>query len=121
MDILWDCPDQLCTREVLQHLTSHALAYTTVATVLTNLVRKGMVERIAVDRTWAHRPLQSRSRYAASIMSQALTASEDRAASFLHFVQNMSDDDSALLRGLLAAPAGEDLPDPTGPPNPPVT
>lgn len=121
MDILWDCPDELCTRDVLRHLTSHTLAYTTVATVLTNLVKKAMVERIAVDRTWAYRPLQSRSRYAAGIMSQALTASQDRAASFLHFVQNMSDDDSALLRGLLATPADKDLPDPAGPPNPPLT
>ncbi|WP_407343329.1 BlaI/MecI/CopY family transcriptional regulator [Pengzhenrongella phosphoraccumulans] len=121
MDILWDCPDELCTREVLQHLTSHTLAYTTVATVLTNLVKKVMVERISVDRTWAYRPLQSRSQYAAGIMSEALTASQDRAAAFLHFVQNMSDHDSALLRGLLAAPTDVDLADSTSPRNPPAS
>ena len=81
MDILWDCPEQLCAREVLGHLTSHTLAYTTVATVLTNLVKKGMVERIIDGRTWAHRPMQTRSQYAAGLMAQALTISGDPAAS----------------------------------------
>lgn len=109
MEILWDCPQELCTREVLRQVTSHALAFTTVATVLTNLVKKGLVERISVERTWAYRPCQSRSRYAAGIMSQALTASQDRAASLRHFMQTLSDDDFALLRGILAAPPGEQV------------
>ena len=104
MDILWNCPAEVCTREVLQQVTSHTLAYTTVATVLTNLVRKGMVERIAVDRTWAYRPLHSRSSNAAHLMTQALTSSENRAATLGLFVQTLSDDDAALLRGILAAP-----------------
>ncbi|OIQ66172.1 hypothetical protein GALL_522610 [mine drainage metagenome] len=40
-------------------------------------------------------------------MAQALTVSEDRAESFLHFVQDMSEADAAVLRGLLADPAHE--------------
>ena len=115
MDILWDCPEQLCAREVLQQLTSHTLAYTTVATVLTNLVKKGMVERISAGRTWAHRPLQTRSQYAAGLMAQALTISGDPAASFLHFVEAMSQEDAALLRELLADPAHESGREPPGP------
>ena len=115
MDILWDCPEQLCTRDVLQHVTSHTLAYTTVATVLTNLVKKGMVERISAGRTWAHRPLQTRSQYAAGLMAQALTISEDPAASFLHFVEAMSEEDATLLRGLLVNPAHESGREPSGP------
>ena len=74
------------------------------ATVLTNLVRKGMVERIAVDRTWAYRPLHSRSSKNARRMIQAVTSSECRAATLELFVQTLSDDDAALLRGILAAP-----------------
>jgi predicted transcriptional regulator len=107
MDILWDCPEQLRTRDVLQRVTSHTLAYTTVATVLTNLVKKGMVERISAGRIWAHRPLQTRSQYAAGLMAEALTISEDPAASFLHFVETMSEEDATLLRELLVNPAHE--------------
>ena len=108
MDVLWDCPGCLCTREVLQRLTAHTLAYTTVATVLTNLVKKAMVERVSTGRTWSYRPLHTRNEYAAGLMAQALTVSEDRAESFLHFVQAMSESDVAVLRGLLADPARED-------------
>jgi predicted transcriptional regulator len=115
MDILWDCPEQLRARDVLQRVTSHALAYTTVATVLTNLVKKGMVERISADRSWAYRPLTTRSQYAAGLMAQALTISEDPAASFLHFVEAMSEEDAALLRELLVNPAHESRLGPSGP------
>jgi predicted transcriptional regulator len=107
MDILWDCPEQMCTRDVLEKLTSHRLAYTTVATVLTHLVSKGMVERVSTGRTWAHRPVQTRSQYAAGLMAQALTTSGNPAASFLHFVEAMSPEDAALLRGLLTDPDRE--------------
>ncbi len=115
MDILWDCPERLCAREVLQQLTSHRLAYTTVATVLTNLVKKGMVERISAGRTWAHRPLQTRSQYAAGLMAQALTVSGDPASSFLHFMEAMSEEDAALLREVLTDPAHEPGREPPGP------
>lgn len=120
MDILWDCPEQLRTRDVLERVTSHTLAYTTVATVLTNLVKKGMVERISADRSWAYRPLQTRSEYAAGLMAQALTISEDPAASFLHFVETMSEEDATLLRELLVNPAHESRPGPSGPTAPPA-
>ncbi|OIQ85733.1 hypothetical protein GALL_324040 [mine drainage metagenome] len=40
-------------------------------------------------------------------MAQALTVSGDRAESFLHFVQAMSESDVAVLRALLADPARE--------------
>lgn len=104
MDILWDCRAPQCTREVLEQVTSHALAYTTVATVLTNLVKKGMVERISTGRTWAYRPVDTRSQYAAGLMAHALTVSEDRASALLHFVETMSEEDAALLREVLAGP-----------------
>jgi predicted transcriptional regulator len=112
MQVLWDCPDELCTRDVLTQLTGPSLAYTTVATVLTNLARKGMVERVSVGRTWAYRPLHSRSAYAAGRMTQALGTGGDRAQSLLHFVQAMSPDDTALLRSLLDAPREPQHPSP---------
>jgi len=100
MDILWDCPHELCTRDVLTRTSRH-LAYTTVATVLGNLVRKGVVERVAVRRTWAYRPLLTRSEYVAALMTAALTTSPDRPAALLHFVETMPEEDLAILRGLV--------------------
>lgn len=110
MEVLWDCPDELCTRDVLAQLTEHTLAYTTVATVLTNLTKKQMVERVSAGRVWAYRPLYTRSQYAAGLMTQALGTSQDHAASFLHFVRTIAPEDAALLRGLLEGPdvAGPD-------------
>jgi predicted transcriptional regulator len=104
MEVLWDCPQELCTREVLTGLAATSPAYTTIATVLTNLARKGMVERVMMGRVWGYRPLHSRAAYAAGRMTEALDAAGDRTESLRHFVHGMSADDTALLRSLLDAP-----------------
>ncbi|MCM3661373.1 BlaI/MecI/CopY family transcriptional regulator [Georgenia satyanarayanai] len=100
MEILWECPDDLSTRDVLER-TGQPLAYTTIATVLTNLTRKGLAEKIAVGRSWAYRPLLGRSEYTAGLMTQTLATSGDRHSSLLHFLGSMSEDDVAVLRSLL--------------------
>lgn len=100
MDVLWDCPVELCTREVLER-TDQSLAYTTIATVLTNLVRKGLVDKVPARRVWGYRPLLSRSEYTAALMSQALATGGDRRDALLHFVGSISEDDVTVLRGLV--------------------
>lgn len=105
MEILWDCPHELCTREVLEQ-TSRGLAYTTVATVLTNLARKGMVEKVLSGRTWAYRALRTRGEYVAALMTQALLAGGDHAAALRHFVESLSAPDAATLRALLGDASG---------------
>lgn len=100
MEILWDCPEELCTRDVLER-TGQSLAYTTIATVLTNLHRKGLVEKVLVGRVWAYRPLVARSEYTADVMARALAASGDRSDSLLHFVGSIPEEDIAVLRALL--------------------
>lgn len=106
MEILWDCPQELCTRDVLER-TEQSLAYTTIATVLNNLARKALVEKVPMPRSWGYRALVSRSQYTASLMSEALSGGGDRRAALLHFVGSMSEADTAILRNLLgeAAPA----------------
>ena len=98
MDVLWACADELCTRRVLERLTTTALAYTTVATVLTNLTRKGMVERFSTERSWAYRPRLNRNEYVAGLMAQELAVSDDRAATLRHLVRALGPDDLAVLR-----------------------
>ncbi len=101
MEILWSSPVELRTREVLER-TEQPLAYTTIATVLGNLTRKGLTEQVAAGRTWAYRPHLSRSEYTARMMTQTLAGSGNRRDSLLHFVGSMSEDDVAVLRSLLA-------------------
>ena len=97
MDVLWDCPDELCTRRVLERLTASTLAYTTVATVLTNLLRKGLLERTSTERSWAYRPVLSRSEYAAGLMAQALAGGGDRQATLRHLLGHLDEADRAAL------------------------
>ena len=104
MEILWDCPEELCTRDVLER-TEQELAYTTIATVLSNLARKNLVAKVPLPRAWGYRPLVTRSQYAASLMTEALATGGDRHAALLQFVGSMTADDAAILRGLLETDA----------------
>ncbi|NCT92237.1 BlaI/MecI/CopY family transcriptional regulator [Cellulomonas sp. APG4] len=97
MEVLWDCPDDLCTRDVLAAMTAHTLAYTTVATVLTNLTRKGMVERVQVGRRWVFRPLRSREGYAAEVMLAALDGARDRSRALAELRQMLDPAERAAL------------------------
>lgn len=78
-------------------MTAHELACTTVATVLTNLTRKGMVERVQVGRRWVFRPLRSREGYAAELMLAALGGARDRARALAEFRRLLDPPDRAAL------------------------
>ena len=102
MDVLWDCPDDLCARQVLERLAAD-LAYTTVATVLTNLTRKGMLVRTEGARSWAFRPTTSRSAYVAGCMVQSLRGAEDRSAALAGLVAVLTPPERDALRAALDA------------------
>ncbi|GAB78868.1 hypothetical protein AUCHE_17_00800 [Austwickia chelonae NBRC 105200] len=100
LDILWDRgPSSI--REVITTLDGRP-AYTTIATVLGHLVGKGLVETHKDGRSVRYAARTSREAHTASLMSHALDASHDRAASILHFVETIPEDDRALLRAYLA-------------------
>jgi predicted transcriptional regulator len=102
MDVLWDCPDQLCARRVLDRLTATELAYTTVATVLTNLTRKGLAERVPGARRWNYRPALSREEYAVACVEQALGSAGDRAAALRLLAERLPAGEREALRAALA-------------------
>ncbi len=104
MDVLWDCPDDLCARRVLERLASDHLAYTTVATVLTNLHRKGLLEKERTPRSWAYRPRLTRVEYVAGCMADVLSSAEDRAAALRELVRHLAPAErAALAEGLRGA------------------
>src|SRR5699024_8201459 len=79
MEALWDNSD-LTIRDVITAL-GDVHAYTTIATVMTNLDRKAMVCSRREGRSVHYSPSHSRSEHAARAMEHALSASNDRTAS----------------------------------------
>lgn len=101
MEQLWAADEPVSVRAVVELLHERQLAYTTVATVLDKLHRKGWVERERVGRVWQYRPKVGSSEHAAHLMREALTGSASPRATFLRFVDEITEDEAALLRELL--------------------
>lgn len=104
MNVLWvSCEvndEPLPIRAVVDHMPN--LAYTTVATVLSNLKRKGMVEQLRDQPVLRYRPLRGRARHAAWMMTQILAGAQNRARCLEKFVHELDPGDAALLHRLLA-------------------
>lgn len=100
MDTLWE-HEALTVREIIDHLPGEP-AYTTIATVLANLGKKQLVTSSREKRSTRYSARLSRHEHAAALMEQVLDSSQDRAASMLHFVDSMPEDDLSLLREYLA-------------------
>ena len=101
---LWAADEPLPVRAVLGRLqTGRELAYTTVMTVLENLRRKGMVERIKAGRAYDYRPLLSREEHTATLMREVLAGSADRGGTLLRFAEQITPAELASLRDALDA------------------
>lgn len=99
MDVLWD-EGSSTIREVIDHLPKEP-AYTTIATVLTNLDRKNLVTISRQNHSTRYAARMTRHEHAARLMEQVLLSSRDRAASILQFVGAMPEHDLDLLRDYL--------------------
>jgi predicted transcriptional regulator len=99
LDVLWD-HGPVTVRQVIERLPSDP-AYTTIATVLTNLDRKNLVTITRQNHSTRYAARVSRQERAADLMEEVLRASRDRAASILQFVDSMPEDDLDLLRNYL--------------------
>ncbi|NEC85288.1 BlaI/MecI/CopY family transcriptional regulator [Streptomyces sp. SID12501] len=85
---------------VQEHLGSD-LAYTTVITILTRLLAKGVVTRERVGRSFAWLPVADQAGLAAHKMRRVLDNEGDRQAVLASFVTSLGPDDERLLRELL--------------------
>jgi predicted transcriptional regulator len=77
------------------------LAYTTVMTVLGRLYDKGLVSRERSGRAFAYRMVSDGADVTARQMRRLLDAGGDRAAVLSRFMNVLTQDDEALLAGLL--------------------
>ncbi|MDI2027208.1 BlaI/MecI/CopY family transcriptional regulator [Saccharopolyspora sp. TS4A08] len=102
MQVLWEEPEPVKVREVLDRLdTGRSLAYTTVLTVLDNLHRKGWVQREMESRAYRYRPTRSREEAAARMLGQVLDGSGAPEVVLAHFVASLDDDQAEILRTAL--------------------
>ena len=83
------------------------LAYTTVITILTRLLAKGVVTRERSGRSFVWTPVADEAGLAAHRMRRLLDGESDREAVLASFVTSLDADDEKLLRELLGRTGDE--------------
>lgn len=103
MDRLWAAGGSGTVRDVLEQLqTGREIAYTTVLSTMDNLYRKGHLTRERDGKAYRYRTAVSHAEHTAGLMRHALSTGPDSEAVLTHFVGEMSDDELARLRQVLA-------------------
>lgn len=98
MEQVWARRQPVTVRDVLVALQpTRPVAYTTVMTVMHNLVRKGLLVREPAGRAHRFEATTSASDLAAALMAEVLTASADRDAVLLQFAAGLDDADVDAL------------------------
>jgi len=97
MKYVWDYKD--CTaRDVLTSLSpEHKVAYTTVQTIMTRLVNKGIIKRTLVGKAHVYSPLLKKQGILKSAISQAMSGfltrfDEDALVAFVDGLEDISDE-----------------------------
>jgi predicted transcriptional regulator len=104
--VLWEAGQPLSPSEVRERLhlagAHDALSYSTVVTILSRLHEKGSLQRRRDGRAFRYAPVADEAGLAARRLSAILDREPDREAVLSRFVEDLSDRDEELLRGLLA-------------------
>ncbi|MFI6015929.1 BlaI/MecI/CopY family transcriptional regulator [Streptomyces sp. NPDC051243] len=117
MTRVWKWNRPVTVREVLEDLQQErSIAYTTVMTVLDNLHQKGWVRREAEGRAYRYEAVSTRAAYAAALMNDAWSQSDNPAAALVAFFGMMSDEQRRALRDAVRIVQGPETPDPAVPP-----
>lgn len=96
---IWARGQAATVRDIVGDLQrERPIAYTTVMTVMGNLLKKGWLRRRADGRAYRYEPLVTGEEYGAGLMRQALEASSDRSAVLMHFIGELSPDEAADLQ-----------------------
>ncbi|MGI5377244.1 BlaI/MecI/CopY family transcriptional regulator [Streptomyces sp. CA-251387] len=118
MTRVWKWNRPVTVREVLEDLQQErSIAYTTVMTVLDNLHQKGWVRREAEGRAYRYEAVSTRAAYAAALMNDAWSQSDNPAAALVAFFGMMSEEQRHALRDAVRIVQGPETPEPTQPPD----
>ncbi|MEU3292915.1 BlaI/MecI/CopY family transcriptional regulator [Streptomyces longwoodensis] len=98
MTRVWKWNRPVTVREVLEDIQQErSIAYTTVMTVLDNLHQKGWVRREAEGRAYRYEAVSTRAAYAAALMNDAWSQSDNPAAALVAFFGMMSEEQRRAL------------------------
>ena len=100
MELLWAAGEPLGVRELAGLLPGPPRAASTIVTVLTHLMDKGLVERAGDGRRYTYRPAGDPDQLTARAIERLLEAAGDRRAVLAHLVNGAQD--PALLAELAA-------------------
>ncbi|MFI7415646.1 BlaI/MecI/CopY family transcriptional regulator [Streptomyces sp. NPDC049627] len=118
MTRVWKWNRPVTVREVLEDLQQErSIAYTTVMTVLDNLHQKGWVRREAEGRAYRYEAVSTRAAYAAALMNDAWSQSDNPAAALVAFFGMMSEEQRQSLRDAVRIVQGPETPAPAEPPD----
>jgi predicted transcriptional regulator len=92
LDALWDAKQPITSNDVLSSVSKNGdLALTTVLTVLSRLIDKGLVERVpASGRGFLFKASRTREEHAAHQLLEILANSENAALTLSHFTAGLS-------------------------------
>ncbi|MDX3850898.1 BlaI/MecI/CopY family transcriptional regulator [Streptomyces sp. AK02-01A] len=100
MTRVWQWNRPVTVREVLEDLQrERSIAYTTVMTVMDNLHQKGWVRREVEGRAYRYTAVSTRAAYAAALMNEAWSKSDNPAAALVAFFGMMSAEQRQSLEG----------------------
>ncbi|MCK1798284.1 BlaI/MecI/CopY family transcriptional regulator [Streptomyces sp. XM4193] len=102
MTRVWEWNRPVTVREVLEDLQQgRQIAYTTVMTVMDNLHQKGWLRREQEGRAYRYEAVSTRAAYAAALMNEAWSESDNPAAALVAFFGMMSPQQTEALRDAL--------------------
>ncbi|MBP0461183.1 BlaI/MecI/CopY family transcriptional regulator [Streptomyces montanisoli] len=113
MTRVWQWNRPVTVREVLEDLQQErSIAYTTVMTVMDNLHQKGWVRREVEGRAYRYRAVSTRAAYAAALMNDAWSRSDNQAAALVAFFGMMSPEQRRSLEAAVRIVQGTRAEDP---------
>jgi predicted transcriptional regulator len=102
MDRIWQRDGKVSVRDIFDELSStRSIAYTTVMSTMDNLYRKEWLTRERVGKAYLYWPTMSREERSARLMRAALASGGDSNLVLTHFLEAISDDESARLHEAL--------------------
>jgi predicted transcriptional regulator len=108
MTRVWQWNRPVTVREVLEDLQQErSIAYTTVMTVMDNLHQKGWVRREVEGRAYRYTAVSTRAAYAAALMNEAWSKSDNQGAALVAFFGMMSSEQRRSLEDAIRMVRGD--------------
>nr|WP_307846348.1 BlaI/MecI/CopY family transcriptional regulator [Actinospica durhamensis] len=102
MERIWRLGRPVVVRDVYEDLKAErAIAYTTVMTVMDKLHSKGWLRRESRGRAYEYEAVAAKEAYTARLMRDALATSENQAAAFVHFLGQLTEQETRALQAAL--------------------